>query len=159
MDERPLECSRCKKEADVTYSEVIGGEMSTVRMCRDCPILQEKLHGSENPGLCCENCKTSLESILMGNPLGCKECYEIFHDVLVDQLIELDHISPRLRPNEMSKHSTLHIGKTPYSSQDAFKSKRLSSLNEALSDALSGENYEQAAWIRDKINTLMETSS
>ncbi|MCB1084762.1 MAG: UvrB/UvrC motif-containing protein, partial [Chlamydiia bacterium] len=33
---------------------------------------------------------------------------------------------------------------------------RIRDLSEALNQALKGENYEEAAWIRDQINALTE---
>lgn len=166
MEERPIECSQCKKKADVVYSEMITGCVTTWKMCRDCPILQSKLQGkndnlakgNKEEDLCCSNCHTSLESVLMGEPLGCKDCYHVFQDVLIDQLTETDQVSPRLKPSPVSQTPTLHIGKSPHIDEHALNSSRIRDLNEALSEALKGENYEEAAWLRDQINALMEKS-
>ncbi len=166
MSERPLECSQCKKCADVIYTEMVGETVTTTEMCRDCPILRQKLEGKiphkktqkKEEGLCCSHCHTSLEAILMGEPLGCKECYFIFQDVLVDQLMEAQLISPRLKPNPASPTPTLHIGKTPFTNGNSENSNRIRDLNEALKSALKGENYEEAAWLRDQINSLTKAS-
>lgn len=164
MSERPLECSQCKKAADVIYSEMVGDSVTTTEMCRDCPVLKQKLQGKtvqqeapkKEEGLCCSHCHTSLESVLMGEPLGCKECYAIFQDVLTDQLLESQLISPRLKPNPASPVPTLHIGKSPHIKDKGENTTRIRDLNEALSEALKGENYEEAAWLRDQINALTE---
>ena len=164
MSERPLECSQCKRCADVIYSEMVGETVTTTEMCRDCPVLKQKLQGStslddtpkKEEGLCCSNCHTSLEAVLMGEPLGCKECYAVFQDVLTDQLLEAQLISPRLKPNPASPVPTLHIGKTPQFDETAQNTSRIRDLNESLSEALRGENYEEAAWLRDQINALTE---
>ena len=165
MSERPLECSQCKRCADVIYSEMVGDTVTTTEMCRDCPVLKLKLQGKdsleESPkkeeGLCCRECHTSLEAVLMGEPLGCKECYEIFEEVLTDQLLESQLISPRLKPNPASPIPTLHIGKSPHiTGKEESASARIRDLNEALSEALKGENYEEAAWLRDQINAMTE---
>ena len=92
----------------------------------------------------------------MGEPLGCKECYAIFQDVLVDQLLETQLISPRLKPSPASPVPTLHIGKSPHFNEKTRNTSRIRDLNESLSEALSGENYEEAAWLRDQINALTE---
>lgn len=162
MTERPLECSHCKKCADVLYTEMVEGTATSIEMCRDCPMLKQKLEGkkglSKSPkkeeGICCSHCHTSLESVLMGEPLGCQECYHIFQDVLTDQLRETQLVSPRLKQNPASPSPTFHMGKTPLAGQSPEKNHKLRDLNEALSEALKGENYEEAAWIRDQINTL-----
>lgn len=166
MPERPLECSQCKKCADVIYTEMVGDTATTTEMCRDCPVLKQRLEGKtstkgtpkKEEGLCCSHCHTSLEAILMGEPLGCKECYFIFQDVLVDQLMETQLISPKLKPNPTSPTPTLHIGKTPFVDEHAENTTRIRDLNESLNEALKGENYEEAAWLRDQINSLTKAS-
>ena len=162
MSERPLECNKCKKAADVIYSEMVGSEVNIISMCRECPVLKQKLQGKapaeatpkKEEGLCCSQCHTSLESVLMGEPLGCKECYHVFQDVLLDQLIEAQLVSPRLKPNPSKPTPTLHIGKTPEVAAEAQDAKRIRDLNESLREALKGEKYEEAAWLRDQINGL-----
>lgn len=164
MEERPLECSQCKKVADVIYTEMVKETMTTTQMCRDCPILKQKLHGKEPPsqgqkkeeGLCCSNCQTSLESVLMGEPLGCKECYAIFQEVLSEELRVSQLISPRLKQSPACPAPTLHIGRSPEIAGATDQVSRIRDLSEALNQALKGENYEEAAWIRDQINALTE---
>jgi protein arginine kinase activator len=100
---------------------MVEDNVTTTEMCRDCPVLKLKLEGKtpggeterKEEGLCCSNCHTPLEAILVGEPLGCKECYAIFQDVLTDQLLESELISPRLNPNPATPIPTLHIGKSP----------------------------------------------
>jgi len=166
MEERPIECSQCKKKADIIYSEMIGTTVTTWHMCRDCPVLQSKLQGKtdntktlkKEEELCCNRCHTSLDAVLMGEPLGCKECYEVFQDVLIDQLTETAQISPRLKPSPVSQTPILHMGKSPHIDEKALHLNRMRDLNAALGEALKGENYEEAAWLRDQINALMEKS-
>ena len=164
MSERPLECNQCKRHADVIYSEMVEDIVTTTEMCRDCPVLKLKLQGktpnakapAKEEGLCCSNCHTSLESVLMGEPLGCKECYVIFQDVLIDQLLETQLISPRLKQSPTSPAPTLHIGRSPHCDEKTHNTSRIRDLNESLNEALNGENYEEAAWLRDQINALTE---
>lgn len=168
MEERPLECSQCKKKAVVVYQEVVGSQITVQHMCTECPLLKQKLEGkkeadnTETPqneeGLCCNTCQTSLESLLMGQPLGCQDCYVVFQDILTDQLTAMNQIAPNVKPSQKSKSSSFHVGSSPQTNQKELNSNRLNSLNEALSDALKGENYEQAAWLRDQINSLMENT-
>lgn len=173
MAERPVECSHCKKPIKVVYKEIVEDSKICTEMCGDCPIFQQKLHGQilEKPqvreglseteaGLCCGNCRTTLESIQMGNPLGCSECYAIFSDVLINELISRDKIPSRIKKDVIAKKTQpLHIGKSPNVSLTLPPSSRLTALNEALNEALKKENYEQAAWIRDQIKALMEKGS
>jgi protein arginine kinase activator len=172
MSEKPIECSHCKKSIKTIYQEIVGHSITCLEMCADCPILQQKLRGSSSSNsnttqgegkdttLCCANCMTTLESIKTGNPLGCSHCYAIFEDILVEELLSQDKLPSRI-PKEMgSKHSLpLHLGKSPETTLPLSPSIRLTSLNEALNEALKKENYEQAAWLRDQIKELSGESS
>lgn len=167
MAERPFECSHCKKAVKVIYKEIVGDSIITSEMCEECPILQQRLHGQQpaahegwsekEMGLCCGNCGTSLESIKMGNPVGCSECYSVFGDLLVEELISTDHLPAALKKSLATKKSLpLHIGKSPDKPLQITPSNRITALNEALNEAVKRENYEQAAWLRDQIKAIME---
>lgn len=166
MAERPIECSHCKKPITVTYKEILDISVTCNEMCATCPILEQKLHGYSSKvasheshaetGLCCGNCRTTLESIKMGNPLGCSECYAVFADILIVELTSMEKIPLQLlKVAKNRKNQTLHLGKSPNKSARIPSSNRLVVLNEALNDALKKENYEQAAWLRDQINDLL----
>lgn len=172
MAERPVECSHCKKPIEVVYKEIARESTSCTEMCADCPIFQQKLHGQEFPpqaaemktesatGLCCGDCRTTLASVQMGNPLGCSECYAVFSDVLISELSAADEIPARIKKDlTQKKTQPLHVGKTPNKTLDIPSSSRLTGLNEALNEALKKENYEQAAWLRDQIKDLKEKGS
>lgn len=159
MVERPVECSHCQKPIEVIYKEIVQSTTQCTEMCSDCPLFQQRLHPSPafrekikdaESGLCCHRCRTSLEAIKMGNPLGCSECYAIFSDLLMSELIKSNKI-PKNRHAQL-----LHLGKTPNYSADIPVSSKIPALNEALNEALNKENYEQAAWLRDQINALIQ---
>ncbi len=166
MAERPVECGNCKKPIYVTYKEIIGETVTVTEMCSECPVLKEKLYGS-NPtptssegkpietGISCVNCRTPLDSVLMGNPLGCTECYEVYGDLLIKELAHGGQIPARTKKIlEQKKNEPLHLGKTPTQPAQITPSNQLKALNEALNEALKKENYEQAAWLRDQIKAL-----
>lgn len=164
MPERPDECGQCKKPAKVLYKEIVGNRITVTEMCADCPVLYKKLHGDtpELPkeskealgaGLYCGHCHTSLEAVKMGNPMGCSECYTVFGDLLVQELIAENKIPAQMQ--QVKRNQPLHIGKTPDKQANIPASSRLTALNEALNDALQRENYEEAAWLRDQIKEIM----
>lgn len=166
MAERPVECSQCKKAAKVIYKEIVGNKMTVTEMCADCPILLKKLHGTARDlegqaveemgtGLYCGHCHTPLEAIKMGNPMGCSQCYTVFEDILVNELIAENKLPKQME--NARRNQPLHIGKTPDKPVNIPASNRLTNLNEALNEALSQENYEEAAWLRDQIKQLMES--
>jgi protein arginine kinase activator len=163
MGERPIECSGCKKPANVVYKEIVGSSMTCTEMCSDCPVLKTKLQGdvptskSSERSLCCGVCGTSLESVTMGQSLGCVECYTVFADYIVHELINTDSIPSALKKKaQTQKLPTLHIGRSPQQAQSPLLSTKLASLNEALNEAVKKENYEQAASIRDQIKALTD---
>lgn len=163
--ERPLECSECKKPIAVHYTEVVGDSITHTCMCADCPELQRRLKGvpAHPPegvsseafkGLACGNCGTTLEALRVGAPLGCSECYTVFDDVLLPELLAAGKVPVRLATAK--KSIPIHIGRSPGESQEINPSLRLLALNEALNETLKREDYEQAAWLRDQIKALTE---
>jgi len=162
MSERPIECSQCKRPTKVLYKEILGDTINCTAMCTSCPVLQAKLHGeaskTEKKGeVCCGSCGTSLESVQMGQPVGCVECYTVFNDFLIGDFIAAGAIPPALQKKLAAERSqAIHIGKSPNQPADITLSSRLASLGEALNEALKRENYEQAALLRDQIKTLTE---
>lgn len=164
MSDRPIECSECKKEISCHYTCVDLLQKNTINVCADCPILEKYLHGASTSsyevgegvsamGLCCGQCGTKLESVRLGGPLGCPECYEIFSDILI---LEMQKHEKGVTP---SSGAFLHIGRTPGEDTKTNPALRLLALNKALSETLNREDYEQAAWLRDQIKILSDTES
>lgn len=161
MSERPIECSECKRPVKVIYKEIVGKMVNCTEMCDDCPVLKAKLQGDtpltkeKESTLCCGVCGTSLESVKMGQPLGCATCYNVFAEYIVSELVDSNSIPSSFKKKARTqKLQTLHIGKSPQQPSAPALSSKLSSLNEALNEALKKENYEQAATLRDQIKSL-----
>jgi protein arginine kinase activator len=164
LPDRPLECTECRKPIAVHYTEMVGEAVNHTSMCADCPVLRHKLHGAphvehsegkrEGTSLACGNCGTTLDAIRVGTPLGCNVCYEVFDDVLLPEMLAANKIPPRIATTK--KSVPIHIGRNPGESQEISPSLRLLALNEALSEMLKSEDYEQAAWLRDQIKALTE---
>lgn len=164
LPDRPLECTECKKPISVQYTEIVGETVTQTCMCADCPELQKRLHGisqwqieagmPEGGGLACGNCRTTLDAVRMGSLLGCCDCYQVFEDVILQELTLSKKIPTRLVSNK--KSIPVHIGRGPGESQEMNASMRILALNEALNETLKKEDYEQAAWLRDQIKALTE---
>lgn len=165
LPDRPLECTECKKPIAVQYTEIVGPMITHTCMCADCPVLRAKLQGTPHlepiPGqaegstsLACGNCGTTLEAIRVGTPLGCDVCYEVFNDVLLPEMLAANKVPTRIVTNK--KSAPVYIGRAPGEMQEISPSLRLLALNEALSEMLKTEDYEQAAWLRDQIKALTD---
>lgn len=161
--ERPLECSECRKKIAIKYTEIVGDTVTNVFMCEGCPEYSRRMHGGSQhliPAgliegtLACGNCGTTFETVRMGNSLGCSVCYEVFAETLFLELILAKKLPPRI--THFKKTTPLHIGRAPGESKEATAPMKLLALNEALSDTLKAENYEQAAFLRDQIRELTD---
>lgn len=169
MAERSVECNQCKKPVKIIYKEIIGNSIMVTEMCADCPILEQKLHGSpstetvagekidQETGLACGKCRTLLESVNMGNPVGCSECYNVFGDAIISELIEEQKIPQNLKKGlSIRKNQPVHSGKLLGKQIGIPVSNKLTELNVALNEALKRENYEEAAGLRDQIKALKD---
>ena len=163
-----MECSsQCQRPNCVIYKEIVGDLVTCVEMCSECPVLHEKLYGTISPGagmqsteaqmgVCCGRCGTTMLSVRTGNLLGCAECYSVFEETLMQELLTAKVPKRMRKMKENTKKPHLHTGKTPDQAADLSSASRIVSLNEALKEALKKENYEQAAWLRDQIKALTE---
>lgn len=164
IPERPLECSECRRAIRVRYTEVVGDVITSISMCSECPELEKRLHGNKNTayatpvegatGLACGNCGTTLEAIRIGTLVGCSSCYEVFENVIIDELYRVPSIPAKLASGKRTQ--MLHIGRSPGESKEMSLSVRIVALNEALNETLAREDYEQAALLRDQIRDLTE---
>lgn len=163
--DRPLECGECKRPIAVRYTEIVGGTITHTIMCSECPELQRRLYGLSPmeqivsqtgiTALECGNCGTTLDEVKRGHKLGCMECYEVFGDLIIQELQGIDRLPSRVLTSS-KKSSPLHIGRGPGESLAVNPSSKLLALNEALRETLNREDYEQAAWLRDQIKALTE---
>ena len=167
--ERPDECAgQCRRPAVVVYQEVVRDTITCTEMCSECPVLQAKLYGShaltfgkkvleKEAGVCCGRCGTTLLSVRTGGLVGCSECYNVFNDTLIQELITERKVPNRMQKmKENTKKPIFHTGKTPDKTVERTPTNQIVGLNEALKEALKKENYEQAAWLRDQIKALTE---
>lgn len=165
LPERHIECSECKKPIHTIYTEAIGKTIYRLGMCRDCPILKQKLHGLQTPtgsdekiasGLCCGSCQTSVDEVTMGSALGCSLCYEVFDDTIHQEILLQERLPQTGR--RMKRPAAIHIGRRPGQHSEVNPATKLHSLHQALHETLAKEDYEAAAWLRDQIKALTDQS-
>jgi protein arginine kinase activator len=165
LPDRPLECSECRKPVSVHYTEIVGNLFTHTCMCSECPQLQRKLKGTSHEevlavtgkgtaGIVCGECGTTLDNFRVSHRVGCSNCYEVFGDLIVEEMLRSNKISSSI--TKRKKSVPLHVGRTPGETQEISPSLRLIALNEALEETLQREDYEQAAWLRDQIKALTE---
>lgn len=163
--ERCLECSECRKPIHTCYIICSQSGIQRLGMCADCPMLKRKLYGQDTSPpilesknglarLCCGGCGLTRDEVKMGAPIGCALCYEIFEDEIFQEIVELRHLPSKI--GEGKRPLQIHIGKIPANQQEHGRepATTLVSLQKALQDTISREDYEQAAWLRDKIQAL-----
>lgn len=163
---RREECSGCQRPISIVYKEIMKGGVTCTQMCDECPFLKKQLHGgvvakekiSEEgkvTGVCCAKCGTSFVSIQSHGLLGCPECYTVFEGLLIVEMISAHKVPMRIgKMQENTKKERLHVGRIANKDREPSSASRIASLNEALTEALKKENYEQAAWLRDQIKAL-----
>ena len=158
-------CQNCHKNlASVRYAEVVDGKVSDLHLCQDClaareksmstgfefskpsPFLGKKKDLSVNEvrevDSTCTACSTSLQELMNTGKVGCSICYESFPAEL-EALMEGIHIA------------LAHRGKIPRLDDARVRVRsELQTKRTLLKTALSMENYEDAASLRDEIRDL-----
>jgi protein arginine kinase activator len=156
-------CESCQKnEATVHLTQVIDGNVKKLHLCEHCArnsgfdikgpmsitdvllglgaepqsgVSDSAVISSKN----CTGCALTLASFRRKGRLGCPECYESFETELIPLL-------------DSMHHSTQHIGKMPGALPGPGGARsEVKALEQLLRDAVAGENYEEAAVLRDRI--------
>lgn len=160
-----MKCDACESgEATVFLTQIVNGKMQKVNLCPACA----KAKGVDDPTgfqltdlllglgsaqtlepssalLKCSVCGFTQTDLKKTGRLGCSHCYEVFAAPLAAMI------------KNMHK-GTAHTGKVPARFRQAQERQAtLSTLQDELSQAISQENYEEAARLRDRIRCLLES--
>jgi protein arginine kinase activator len=161
-----MQCDRCSKPATVHLTEIVDGEKIEKHLCEDCassegitikaslPLSQlledfvvsaQSGPPSEEPEPQCDVCGLSFSEFRKGRLLGCPNDYEAFSEAL-DPLLQRAH-----------EGATQHVGKAPHSAGSAQqRHNAVLRLRGQLKSAVTAEDYERAAALRDQIKELEE---
>lgn len=160
-------CERChKNEATVHTVQIINGEKIEHYYCQNCanetgidnPIsFQDIFQGLLNFGMPkqgemngvyrnssakCPNCGMSYDDFRRDGKFGCSECYEAFEPYIMGSLKSIHG-------------DNSHKGKVPKrNGGDFLRKHELEELKRRLVDAISKEEFEEAAVLRDRIKAL-----
>ena len=169
-------CDICKKrEATIHIKEVKNGKCISTNLCPECAKEKEMTGGlgafgfnlaevifnvgkmsgekktqappgEKTPRIVCSRCGWTLGKMRRsGGKLGCPECYKTFAKwvgMAIDQV----------------QKSSVHTGKRPAGNVrgEAGIKLEIDKLQLELAEAVSAEEYEKAARLRDRINLLKE---
>ena len=159
-------CCVCKeKEAKVHLTQIVGDKMQKVDLCEGCAAQkgvndpagfsladlllglgpsQETEPAAGGAELKCRNCGFTQADFKKAGRLGCSECYTTFSEGL-EGLLKTMH------------KGTKHMGKVPQALQQSRDlSDKLKSLQKKLEKAVTDEDFEQAAAMRDEIKVAKE---
>jgi protein arginine kinase activator len=155
-------CTKCGvKNAVLHYTKNYNGEITEHHLCQEC-AQEEGLFGnlsldfgdlfkdvfgnefipSHTPSLRCPECGMTLDLFEKTGRMGCSECYDTFYS----------QITPVLK---RIHGSTVHTGKLTKEVQGEVKAKRqIDRLRKELKEAITNEEFEKAASLRDQIREM-----
>lgn len=150
-----MKCQRCPKQATLHITEVLPHDkFEEYHFCEECakkylyPTAPKKSGGggeADDPGgKVCQACGLKFVEFRNTGRLGCPHDYDSFKPELIP-LLESIHGEPR------------HEGKSPRRQpREQDEQRELARLRRSLQEAISGEKYEDAARLRDRIRQLEE---
>jgi protein arginine kinase activator len=169
-----MQCERCnKKKVTVYYRENRNGRIRALRLCGDCAERMEQageledlstplagLHArlfnegllaslplppegwSRSSGRKCPSCGGVFSELAVGGTLGCPDCYESFSEELTE-------------PLRILHGRVCHSGRSSAGHKARLeRESRLEELRSRLKEAVTAEEYERAAALRDEIRGL-----
>ena len=161
-------CENCSSREATTYIKKIeNGRTARINLCSECAAnlgysnllgdfglrdLFSNIFGDSALTVTdrserCEKCGSSFNDIVRTGCVGCSECYRKFYD--------------RLLPSIRRIHGkALHSGKIPSNLTEpaapVSKEILIERLSAQMEEAAKNQNFEEAAAIRDRINSLRE---
>ena len=169
-----MQCDICgKKKATVHLTEIVDEQMSEMHLCEECARqksaqmeqqfgLADLLAGlsqaaptskeSKDGALKCAECGLNYEDFRKFGRLGCQQCYTSFKEHLSGLLRKIHGSSRHLGkvPITVKAHTPTAVS-TPAA---LLPSNNLEDLKKQLHNAITAEDFEKAALLRDKIRGL-----
>jgi len=155
-------CDICHKNiATVHLTEIVNEKVVEMHICQTCaqskteeindqfnisdflgglmPTREEK---TSRPGYTCPSCGLSYDEFRKKGRLGCQQCYSTFRQQLLPLLKKI-------------QSATRHTGKIPLNLDKSVSTEaKIRELHERLNRAISLEEFEEAARLRDEIKQL-----
>ena len=155
----PIKCNYCETPATVHLTQIVNNQVKKIDLCEGCAkskglsspqgiSLSDMFSGtmeasdSSTQGLVCPTCGFTHADFRNNGRFGCPDCYKSFSPILRDTL-------------EAMHPGTHHVGKVPNQLLERMDIRQKESLlQQSLQEAISNENYEEAAKIRDELAEL-----
>lgn len=173
-----MQCDFCDSKATVFFTQIINGKSKKTCLCENCAASQGVmdpegflLGGMHPPGApqqqppkaaatglpakatpagnqgICPGCGFASDDLKKTGRLGCSQCYQFFREEIISNL------------GSMHK-GTRHTGRVPQGMLETHERlQRMESLKAEMHEAISAENYEKAAALRDEIRSLSENTT
>lgn len=138
-------CEACAKEKGV--NDPTGFSLADLLLGLGAAQKMEEANTATGAEVVCPDCGFTQADFKKTGRLGCSDCYDIFAEGLAGML------------KTMHK-GTVHRGKVPQAfrrSQDSAS--KLAQLEKELSGAISREDFEQAAVLRDQIKAAKKAAA
>lgn len=157
-----MKCDKCNKPATIYLTEIVDGKKIQKHLCEDCatsegittkpnvPISQlledfilQTSAGQEMAELSCSVCGMTFKEFRQQGLLGCPNDYDTFEKALVPLL------------QRAQEGASQHVGKVSGRAGDELKKhSAILRLRSELRSAVTQEQYERAADLRDQIKDL-----
>lgn len=153
-------CSECAANTDISYyTSMFDNDARLVKLLSGIlgnhASLGEDSQMEPVKTIKCPNCNMTYGDFVSSSKFGCRECYNVFGPLIADSIKKL-------------QGSDTHIGKKPMMYGKAVTedltikkedgshdtSKEIDFLSKRLKEAVSVEDYEEAARLRDQIKLL-----
>jgi protein arginine kinase activator len=156
---QPIKCSLCEEAATVHLSQVVHSKVTKVHLCEACAqkggatdpavfqLADALISASPAPTLTCPKCGFTDIDFRKRGRLGCPSCWVTFGDVLGGLLLKV-------------QHEAAHVGRAPTGTLPSGQlRRRLDDARREMEKAITSENYEAAARLRDEIAELEQQLS
>jgi protein arginine kinase activator len=168
-------CDNCGvNEATTHIKRIVNGQTTQMHLCSKCAAKMGygSIFGSfltdllssvapmlpRTNELRCKGCNSSFEEIAESGMMGCEQCYETFADRLAPSINRIHgrnrHIGKKGFASTLSKKSPAQGAEDKNKSAELTADERIADLKKQMDDAVSKQEYEKAAQLRDMIKDL-----
>ena len=182
-------CENChEREAVVRITRIHNGNSETHNLCQECAdsfqsgepsdqelskavfrlfadaLMQFFSQNRDDEGLeqekaiTCPNCGKTYGEILEDGKFGCADCYESFEPMIRPVLLRMQGADTH-NGKKAGSAKKKNARKTDVTEEKLSVKEELSVLSDRMKIAVSEENYEEAARLRDEIKRLKEADN